>query len=82
MDKKLFSLLKEQIEKIEDLKGKERWGPEYQIWKNTTTKIVEDLFGKDYLELFKRSDLRAFSYIDDGYNQQEYLDELEEKKNF
>lgn len=80
MDNKLLRLLKEQIEKIEDLKRRQRWGPEYQIWKNTTTKIVEDLFGKDYLELFKRSDLRSFSYIDDSYNQQKYLDELEEKK--
>jgi len=74
MDNKLFKVLKEQIEKIEDLKRNEPWGPEYQIWKNTTTKIVEKLFGKDYLELFKRSDLRSY------YNQQDYLDDLEEKK--
>jgi uncharacterized protein (TIGR02391 family) len=80
MDTRLLKLLKEQINKIENLKTAEQWGPEYKIWKNTTTKIVEDLFGKDYLELFKHSDTSVFSYIDDGFNQKQYLEELDKKK--
>jgi len=79
MDARLLKLLKEQIEKIEQLKNSERWGPEYQVWKSTTVKIVKDLFDDDYLELFKRSDTRSFSYPDD-VNQKHYLKELNKKK--
>jgi hypothetical protein len=80
MDTRLLKLLKEQIEKIEQLKNSERWGPEYQIWKDTTAKIVKNLFGNDYLELFKQSDTSVFSYVDDSFNQEQYLEELDKKK--
>lgn len=78
MDTKLLKLLQEQIDKIETLKTVERWGPEYQIWEDTTTKIVEDLFGKDYLALFKCSE--TFVFLDDSFDQRQYLKELDKRK--
>lgn len=80
MDIRLLKLLKEQINKIDELKTIEQWGPEYKIWKDTTTKIVKDLFGKDYLKLFEHSDTSVFSYMDESFNQEQYLEELKRKK--
>jgi len=79
MNEQLLKLLKEQIEKIEQLKNSEIWGPEYQIWKDTTVKIIEALFGKDYLKLFKQSDTLAL-LSDRSFNQGLYLKELDKKK--
>jgi len=80
MDARLLELLKGQIKEIEQLKNSENWGPEYQVWENTTVKIVKKLFDDDYLELFKRSDTSVCSRVDDGLNQKLYLKELDKKK--
>lgn len=82
MDERLLKLLKEQLIKLDGLRDVERWGPEYQIWKNTTSKIVRDLFGAEYLRLFEQQETRTFSYIDESYNQRQYLEELESMKRF
>ncbi len=82
MDTHLLKLLKEQIAKIDGLISVGRWGPEYQIWKNTTSKIVRDLFGAEYLKLFEQQETRTFSYIDEAYNQRQYLEELESMGRF
>lgn len=78
MDIRLLKILKEQIEKIEPLKNEEKWGPRYKIWKSTTTKVIEDLFGEEYLSLFKdTSSLKTYSY-DQRENQLRYVRTLEE----
>jgi len=82
MNIKLLKLLKQQIEKIESLKSQERWGPNYDIWENTTKNIVSQLFGDDYVKLYERQKPRTFSMIDQSFNDQQYLKELDDKKNF
>lgn len=78
MDTRLLKLLKEQIKKIEELKGLKRWGPEYKIWEDTTSKIVQDLFGGEYLALFKETiDVRVVSMVNQALNQQRYVEALE-----
>lgn len=81
MDTRLLKLLKEQIDEIENLKAIKGWGPEYKIWENTTSKIVEDLFGDDYLDLFKGTlKVHVFSMTNQALNQQRYIEALEKTK--
>lgn len=81
MDTRLLKILKEQIEKIEKLKDIGKWGPEYRIWENTTSKIVQDLFGDEYLALFKETlEVRVFSMFDQNLNQQRYIETLDKTK--
>jgi len=82
MDARLLKILKEQIEKIESLKSIEAWAPQYDIWKNTTYRIVEDLFGNNYLKLIKRNETRVFSMGNESANQRRYLKELNSMKSF
>jgi len=82
MDTKLLKLLKEQVEKIEDLKKEKMWGPEHQIWKNTTYRIVKDLFGEEYLKMLEENETRVFSMGDAVVNQKRYIEELENMKEF
>lgn len=82
MDTRLLRILNEQIEKIPKLKTLKRWGPIYHLWDNTTKSIVKDLFGNDYLELYEKQNPTSFSYIDDTFNQKQYLRELDNKKIF
>lgn len=80
MDTKLLKILKEQIDKIEALKNEECWGPKYKIWESTTTKLVNDLFGAEYLSLFKStSSVGGFSF-NQNQNQIAYMKILEEVK--
>jgi len=81
MDTRLLKLLKEQIDKIENLKTIKRWGPKYKIWENTASKIVEDLFGNDYLDLFQKTlKVNVFSMTNQTLNQQRYIEALENTK--
>lgn len=82
MDTRLLKLLKEQIQKVESLKVQQRWGPNYDIWENTTKNIVQQLFGVDYLKLYENQKPRTFSMINQSFNQQQYIKELDDKKNF
>jgi uncharacterized protein (TIGR02391 family) len=82
MDTRLLKILKEQIEKIESLKSVGAWGPQYDIWKNTTYRIVRDLFGDDYLKLIERNETRVFSMGNSAANQRRYLEELDSMKSF
>ena len=79
MDKQL-SKLREQTSKIEELKGAENWGPEFQLWKTKTEKLVEEIFGKEGLDLLKRQQTTTTSYIDPGFNVKQYQKELENRK--
>jgi len=76
-----LKLLREQIEKIESLKAVDLWGPEYQIWKNTTSKLIKSLFGDEYLKLFENQEAGVF-YENEEVNRQLYLEELEKCKKF
>ncbi len=79
MDKQL-SKLKEQISKIEELEATKNWGPEFQLWKTKTEKLVSEIFGEEGLRLFKQQQTRTTSYIDPGYNTRQYEKELGNRK--
>lgn len=79
MDEK-FSTLKNQILKIEELKNFEQWGPEYQIWLNKTKKLVKEIFNAEGLQLFEQQNTTTTSYIDDNFNTQQYIKELDNRK--
>ncbi len=51
MENKL-NKLRLKIEEIENLKSTSEWGPEYQLWKDLTEKLVTELFGTKGLKLF------------------------------
>ncbi len=82
MDNRLLKLLKEQIEKIGNLNTNEIRGPDYDIWNNTTSKIVRDLFGEEYLSLYRSQRPNRFSMVDQTFNQRQYVKELKDKKKF
>ena len=75
-----ISKLKQQIAKIEPLKKiLPLWGPEFQLWKKATEKIVKNLFGNDGLELFEQQQNISFSAYEEE-NQEYYLEELDKRK--
>jgi len=75
-----FLKLKEQIKEIDILKNAEQWGPEYQLWIKKTETIIRDLFGEEYLQLFKQQATVTVSYIDEDYNIRQYQKELDNRK--
>lgn len=79
MDEQL-SNLKAQIIKIDSLKNVDKWGPEYQLWKRDTEKLVKEIFGEEDLQLFRQQETVAFSYIDENDNRNRYFDELKNRK--
>lgn len=79
MDEQL-SRLKKQIEKIPSLAHVKPWGPEFQLWGRTTEKLISEIFGIDAVKLFKGQNTVTFSYIEDGYNDQQYQRELDGKR--
>jgi hypothetical protein len=79
MDEKL-SKLKEQISKIDNLKNVAKWGPEYQLWMSKTEKLVGEIFGQEGLKLFQQQQTTTTSYIDDDFNVQQYIKELNNRK--
>lgn len=79
MDEKL-SKLKEQISKIDNLKNVAKWGPEYQLWMSKTEKLVGEVFGQEGLKLFQQQQTTTTSYIDDDFNVQQYMKELNNRK--
>lgn len=79
MDEQL-SKLESQIAKIDDLATVGSWGPEFQLWERTTSKLVQDLFGEEGSKLFHGQKTVTFSYIDAQYNQKRYLEELNNRK--
>ena len=81
MDEKL-SKLKEQISKIDNLKNVAKWGPEYQLWMSKTEKLVGEVFGQEGLKLFQQQQTTTTSYIDDDFNVQQYMKELNNRKKY
>jgi len=79
MDEQL-SNLKAQIAKIDSLKNVDKWGPEYQLWKRDTERLVKEIFGVEDLKLFEQQGTVTFSYIDEDYNWSQYFKELENRK--
>lgn len=79
MDKQL-SKLKEQMSKIEELKDTEDWGPEFQLWKRKTEKLISEIFGKEALDLFTQQRTMTTSYIDPSFNSIQYKKELDNRK--
>jgi len=75
-----FSKLKKQIEEINSLKNKDKWGPEYQLWKSKTQSLIKSALGNEALKLFNQQETVVTSYIDDDFNLQQYLKELDNRK--
>jgi len=87
--------LRKRIEKIEALKMTSPWGPEYQLWKDLTEKLVKEIFGSKGLRLFKQQnavvldndayirELNGRKHILEGLieNQDEYKPDIEDKQN-
>jgi hypothetical protein len=65
--------LKEKISQIDTLRNEKRWGPKYQVWVNLTEKLLNEYFGKEALNLFKK---QQSVVIDEGA----YLRELNGRK--
>lgn len=82
MDLRLLKLLEEQIDKVDHMQNEQRWGPNYDIWENTTKNIVHQLFGPEYSKLYENQKPRTFSMINQSFNQQQYIKELNDKKSF
>lgn len=80
MDPEKLSRLKQQVAAIDSLKGAKQWGPEFQLWENATKKLVRDLFGDEGITLLQQQDTVSLSYIDDGFNHEQYHKELDNKK--
>jgi len=79
MDEQLTKI-RTQIEKIASLREVEKWGPEFQLWKNATEKLVREVFGEEGLKLFSQQGTMTFSYIDEDFNWQQYFKELANRK--
>ncbi len=80
MNIKLLKLLEEQIDKIEELKTIKPSGPEYKIWKNTSFKVVQDLFGEEYLNLFKNTLRVNVISMSTLQNRKRHIERLENAK--
>ncbi len=79
MDQQL-SQLKEQILKIDELKGAENWGPEFQLWEKETKRLVREIFGEEGFDLFTQQQTMTTSYIDSSYNIRQYQKELDNRR--
>lgn len=75
-----FAQLKTQIEKIADLKNAPNWGPEFQLWEDETTRFILANFGDTAARLFTPQETIVTSYIDDGFNDEQYAAELQKRK--
>jgi len=74
-----LQLLKEQIDKIEELKYPPAYHPDYEIWKNTTKKVLKILFGDSYIRMF--DDIcQGQIAMSDQHHYALFLDVLERKK--
>jgi hypothetical protein len=65
--------LNQKISEIETLKKASAWGPEYKIWKDGISKIIEETFGKRGLNLFNQQ-------ISVVLSDEAYRDELDSKR--
>lgn len=72
-------LLKEQIEKIKDLKNGVAFPPKYQVWENSVNKILPVLFSKDEIDLFNDISVDQWAR-DDSHHYELYLDVLNKKE--
>jgi uncharacterized protein (TIGR02391 family) len=48
----VIELLKEQIEKIEEIRHPPAYHPQYMIWENTTKRLLQQYFNKEYVDMF------------------------------
>ena len=81
MNTELLKLLKKQIKEIDHLKSLKWICPEYDIWKNTTSKIMKDLFGDEYFKLFNEHLSSAIVISEnESQNQRWYIEGLENIK--
>lgn len=76
---KAISLLKEQLSKIEGLKKPPGFNPQYQIWNSTTTKILQESFGEDYLRLYHGAGSGHIA-MNEQHLYNNYIETLEEKR--
>lgn len=76
---KAIQLLKEQLQKIVELKKPPAYNPQYKIWNNTTLKILESAFGDDVVELYK-STIQTQIAMSEEHHFHLYLEVLDEKK--
>jgi uncharacterized protein (TIGR02391 family) len=73
-------ILKEQIGKIEELQQAPSYGPEFQIWNNTTGKILQEAFSPDYVSMFKGAGGGLRVVMNAQERHRGYIRTLEEKK--
>jgi uncharacterized protein (TIGR02391 family) len=76
---KALELLKEQIQKIDGIKKRPAFNPEYRIWDNTTIKIMKEVFSADLVEMFEYAGPQQMAMNED-HHYHLYLKTLEEKK--
>jgi len=50
MEMKQTKILKEQIDKIDDLKKESAYGPKFKIWRTTTQNLIEEMFDESYVK--------------------------------
>lgn len=73
-------ILQEQIGKIEELKQAPSYGSEYQIWFNTTGKILQEAFSPDLVSMFKNAGAGVRVVLNPQQRHRSYAQALEEKK--
>jgi uncharacterized protein (TIGR02391 family) len=76
---KALELLREQLQKIEGIRKRPAFNPDYMIWNNTAIKIMEQVFSADLVEMFEDAGPRQMS-INGDHSYHLYLKTLEEKK--
>jgi len=80
MDKKqCYSKIKEQLQKIEELKKENPYSPKYKLWEEITRKILYECFDEGVIK--KVYEKRVFEIpSSENRRYQLYLEDLEEKK--
>jgi uncharacterized protein (TIGR02391 family) len=76
---KALELLREQLQKIEGIRKRPAFNPDYMIWNNTTIKIMKQVFSADLVEMFEDAGPRQMA-INEDHSYHLYLETVEEKK--
>ena len=72
-------LLQEQVERADALKQLPNYSPEYKIWCNTTTKILQEHFTNEYADMFNRIWSKRSRYASPAEERKAFNHLIEEK---
>lgn len=72
-------LLKEQVEKIDSLRHPPAYNPQYSIWDDTTKRLIDGVFDKKYLDMYKYSGPNRIAMGDEEHYQF-FIETLNAKK--